>query len=315
MINEKHVEIFFDCLDESAMLLYHTQKISYLSGIVKTCENILANSANEDDEELNKKLYDLIHSISNIEFNKEEIRKAFQYAVLKGFKHVNISNQMITPESIAMLMSYLIGKLYDFNRLRLYDPLCGTGNLMAAIANQFKEDIELVGVDHFGVSYELSQALFGLLDYGNQLFFQDTLTSNHINADVIVSDFSAVDLNIILNIINHQSNNIKSDGYFIFMVDNQFFETLNVKDFIQEIQKKWHFFGMMILPKEVFKTQEKTVIILQDKGEFFVQPTSFMMVEIPSFSDQTALENVIGQLNQWFIETKFYKYQNKGLNT
>lgn len=309
MIKEENIEKFFDVLDESAMLLYETLKTPYLTGIVRTCENILANESHTDDEVLNEKLNDILLSISDTEFQKEEIRKAFQYAVLKGMKHQKISNQMMTPETIGMLMSYLIKKLYDVDSLRIYDPLVGTGNLIVSIANQLEEDVELIGVDNFGVNYELSQALFGLLGYGNQIFFQDTKTSKHIQADVIVSDFSAIEQSEIYAIINHQTLNIKTNGYFIFMVDNVFFETLNMQEFVKEVNKQWYLFGMMVLPKTIFKTQEKTIIILQDKGPDFVQPNSFMMVEIPGFEDSHALNNVIGQLNQWFNKTKYYKYK------
>ncbi|HKL47390.1 MAG TPA: hypothetical protein VJ878_01875 [Candidatus Izemoplasmatales bacterium] len=312
MINEVNIETLYDVLDRSATLLYEHNKMPYLKGIVRTCENIIANSANTNNHELNKRLNEYIHEISDIEFQKEEIRKAFQYAVLKGLKHQKISNQMMTPESIGMLMGYLIQKLFDVKKLRIYDPLIGTGNLVTSIANQIDKDVELTGVDNFGISYELSQALFGLLGYGNKIFYQDTRTSSHMNADVIVSDFSAVQQSEIYDIINHQTNNINENGYFIFMVDNVFFEALNVKTFIKEIHKRWYLFGMMILPEEVFKTQEKTILILQDKGKAFIQPESFMMVEVPGFKDQKALANVIGQLNQWFDKTKYYKYTHKG---
>lgn len=308
-MNEKNIETFYDVLDQSAMLMYEQLKTPYLTGLVRTCENIIASEAIEQVSGLNKQLNKLIQSISNIEFQKEEIRKAFQYAVLKGMKHQKISNQMMTPETIGMLMSYLILKLYDLKSFRIYDPLIGTGNLLASIANQIDYDVELVGVDNFGISYELSQALFGLLGYGNQIFFQDTKTSQNIYADVIVSDFSAIQQSEIYEIINHQTLNIKPNGYFIFMVDNVFFEALNVKEFVRDINKQWYLFGMMVLPKEIFKTQEKTIIILQDKGPLFVQPNSFMMVEIPGFKDSNALNDVIGQLNQWFMKTTYYQYK------
>jgi len=308
-MKEEHIEKFFDVLDESALIYYEHLNRSYIKGLIRTCENIIAQSVETDNGDLNKQLMEKIESINGIEFQKEEIRKAFQYAVLKGLKHEKISNQMMTPETIGMLMSYLIHKLYQVDQIRIYDPLIGTGNLITTIANQIEKDVDLIGVDNFGVSYELSQALFGLLGYGNQIFFQDTKTSKHIGADVIVSDFSAVQQSEIYDIINHQSLNINPNGYFIFMVDNLFFEALNVKEFVKEINKQWYLFGMMILPKDIFKTQEKTIIILQDKGDRFIQPDSFMMAEIPGFKDANALNQVIGKLNQWFKKTRYYQYK------
>jgi site-specific DNA-methyltransferase (adenine-specific) len=100
MIDQKRIEILFDCFDESATLLYTKYKLPYLEGLVKTCENIIANSVEEEYQEIAFELQTFLDKVSDIEFNKEEIRKAFQYACLKGFKHANISNQMITPESV-----------------------------------------------------------------------------------------------------------------------------------------------------------------------------------------------------------------------
>ncbi|MFO7969031.1 MAG: hypothetical protein R6U15_02825 [Candidatus Izemoplasmatales bacterium] len=309
MVNQENIEKLYDVIDQSAVILYDKYKISYLKGIVKTCENIHANSADFSDEEINEELVELLNSIKDIDFKKEEVRKAIQYAILKGLKHEKISNQMITPESIGVLMSYFIQKLYDKKTYRIYDPLLGTGNLLATIANQIDKDVELIGVDNFGVSYELAKSLFGMLGYGDKVYFQDTLTSNNINADVIISDFSAVQQDQIYKIIDHQLNNIKSDSYFIFMVDNTFFKALNVKEFIEEISENWYLFGMIVLPNEVFKNQEKSMVILQNKGENFIKPDSFLMAEIPSFTDKDGLNKVIVQLNNWFNKTQYYKVE------
>lgn len=309
MVNQENIEKLYDVIDQSAVILYDKYKISYLKGIVKTCENIHANSADFSDEEINEELEELLNSIKDIDFKKEEVRKAIQYAILKGLKHEKISNQMITPESIGVLMSYFIQKLYDKKTYRIYDPLLGTGNLLVTIANQIDKDVELIGVDNFGVSYELAKSLFGMLGYGDKVYFQDTLTSNNINADVIISDFSAVQQDQIYKIIDHQLNNIKSDSYFIFMVDNTFFKALNVKEFIEEISENWYLFGMIVLPNEVFKNQEKSMVILQNKGENFIKPDSFLMAEIPSFTDKDGLNKVIVQLNNWFNKTQYYKVE------
>lgn len=309
MVNQENIEKLYDVIDQSAVILYDKYKISYLKGIVKTCENIHANSVDFSDEEINEELVELLNSIKDIDFKKEEVRKAIQYAILKGLKHEKISNQMITPESIGVLMSYFIQKLYDKKTYRIYDPLLGTGNLLVTIANQIDKDVELIGVDNFGVSYELAKSLFGMLGYGDKVYFQDTLTSNNINADVIISDFSAVQQDQIYKIIDHQLNNIKSDSYFIFMVDNTFFKALNVKEFIEEISENWYLFGMIVLPNEVFKNQEKSMVILQNKGENFIKPDSFLMAEIPSFTDKDGLNKVIVQLNNWFNKTQYYKVE------
>ena len=307
MINQDNIEKLYDVIDESAIILYDKYKTPYLKGIVKTCENIYANSVSVSDEKINGELEELLKSIKDITFQKEEIRKAIQYAILKGLKHEKISNQMITPESIGVMMSYFIQKLYDKKSFRIYDPLLGTGNLITTVANQIDKDIELIGVENFGISYELAHSLFDMLGYGDKVYFQDTLTSKNINADVVISDFSAVQQDQVYKIIDYQLNNLLADGYFIFMVDNTFFKALNVKEFIKEISENWYLFGMVVLPNEVFKNQEKSMVILQNKGHNFIKPDSFLMAEIPSFNDKEGLNKVIIQLNNWFNKTQYYK--------
>lgn len=113
MINHNNVEKLFEVLDASANILFEKCKLPYLEGIVKTCENIVSDSVLSEDEKIDSFLKKQIDCISDIEFKKEEIRKAFQYTCLKGFKQQNINNQMITPESIGFLIGYLLDKLYQ----------------------------------------------------------------------------------------------------------------------------------------------------------------------------------------------------------
>lgn len=307
MVKQDNVEKLFDVFDQSAILYYEKLKISYLDGLVKTCENILANSVESDLKDLNIKLLELMESIKDIDFNKEEIRKAFQYSCLRGLKHQNISNQMVTPESLGIFISYLVNKFYDKDDLLIFDPLVGTGNLLSGLANNLEKQVALVGVENDMMFYKLSQALLGMLEYGNDIYYQDILSFNNLESDLSVTDFSGVEQEKIYDIIKHISSLLKEDSFFISIIDNTFFDDEKIRDFIYEVKDKWHFFGMIVLPESIFKNNHKSIFILQKIGKNFIKPEKFLVADLPDFSDQTEMVKVINQLNEWFEKIEFYR--------
>ncbi|MGD9964237.1 MAG: class I SAM-dependent methyltransferase [Candidatus Izemoplasmatales bacterium] len=307
MVKQDNVEKLFDVFDQSAILYYEKLKISYLDGLVKTCENILANSVESDLKDLNIKLLELMESIKDIDFNKEEIRKAFQYSCLRGLKHQNISNQMVTPESLGIFISYLVNKFYDKDDLLIFDPLVGTGNLLSGLANNLEKQVALVGVENDMMFYKLSQALLGMLEYGNDIYYQDILSFNNLESDLSVTDFSGVEQEKIYDIIKHIYSLLKEDSFFISIIDNTFFDDEKIRDFIYEVKDKWHFFGMIVLPESIFKNNHKSIFILQKIGKNFIKPEKFLVADLPDFSDQTEMVKVINQLNEWFEKIEFYR--------
>lgn len=311
MINQENVEKLFDCLDQSAILYYENKKLPYLEGLVRACENILANSVVEEDLNLKNQLKNLIDGIKDLDFQKEEIRKSFQYACLRGLKHANISNHMITPESVGIFISYLVNKLYLNRNLTILDPLIGSGNLITGLANNLDGEINLIGVDLDMTYYKLAQALFGMLEYGEQVFYQDILTFNNYSADLLVTDFSGIEQNDIYKIIKHSYNLLNEDSFFISVIDNAFFDDELLRDFIYEVKDKWHFFGMIVLPVSLFKNNHKSLFILQKIGRNFIRPEKFLVAEVPDFNNEQEMLKVINLLNDWFERIEFYRVREK----
>jgi len=310
VVREDIVEKLFDVFDQSASLYYEKLKMPYLDGLVKTCENILANSVETEIEELNLELQDLINGLEGIEFNKEEIRKAFQYSCLRGLKHQGISNQMITPESIGIFFSYLVNKLYDVKSLSILDPLVGSGNLLAGLANNLEQEAMIFGVDSNYEYYKLSQALMGMLDYQENIFYQDILSFENLEADLIATDFSGIDEKDIFQIIKHLSLLLKDNCFLISVIDNSFFDNELIKEFIYEVKDIWHFFGMIVLPETLFKASRKSIFILQKIGNDFIRPDKFLVTDLPDFNDEDKMIKVISQLNDWFKNTNFLRVRD-----
>ena len=307
MVKQAHVEALFDCLDESATIYYKEYSMTYLEGVVKTCENIMSNSVEKVYSSNLEELEEAINKIAEIEFNKEEIRKAFQYACLRGFKHANLSNEMITPDTIGIFVNYLIKKLYAKKNLNILDPLVGTGNLITTVANGLTGDHKIMGVDIDVNSYKLANALFDMLDYGEGIFCQDANTFTVFPVDLIISDFSGLEEEKVYEIIKTQSVNILSGGFMIGIFDDKVIGDKTLVHKAKELNELWKLFGLVKLPIKMFKNKSKSIVVFQRNGEEFIQPKNFLMVELPDFDDVNEFTKVISQLNNWFKNTDFYK--------
>ena len=311
MINQNHVESLYDCLDNSATLIYKTYKTPYLEGLIKTCENIISNSIEEEYVDVKDKLQENINKIVNTKFDKEEIRKSFQYACLKGFKHANISNQMITPETIGIFINYLINKLYNKKKLEILDPITGTSNLLTCVANNINKKVNIIGVEKNMLSYKLSLALFDMLGYGDKVYFQDTLTFNLPEVDLIIGDFSGIEENETYSIIKHSGINISEGGFLIGIFDDEVINEDVLIKHSKALNDIWNLFGLIKLPQQILKSQNKSIVIFQKNGKLVMKTKRFLLVELPEFSNKDGIKKVINLIDHWFKKTEFYKLGEK----
>ncbi len=307
MINQKNIETLFDCFDSSASLLYETYKMPYLDGLIKTCENMISDSVEDKFQDIKSQLEELLVTIKDIEFQKEEIRKAFQYACLKGFKHVGISNQMITPDTIGIFFNYLISKLYRKDKLIILDPVIGTGNLISTIANNSNKDFEILGVDIDEIVYKLANTLLDMLGYGDKIFCQDIMSFKFSGIECIVGDFSGLHEKIVYNIIKHESEDVIDGGFLIGLFDSEVVNPEKLINYSKELNDSWNLFGMINLPANISKNYLKSIVIFQKSGDRIIKPKQFLLVELPDFTAKDEMNTVINQMNNWFKETDFNK--------
>ncbi len=306
MLKQDNIEQLFSVLDESSTLYAGHTQITYLEGILKTCENVLANEILPmEDEILQKKLFNLLDNINHQEYQKEEIRKAFQLCVLKAMKLQNLSNENITPDTIGIFIAYLVEKLLpECDKLTILDPLVGTGNLLVTVANNLKLASTLVGVDNNHDSYRLARALMGMSDYNDDIYFQDTLSFENASAGLLVTDFPLEDFSensyFPYDVLIHHHQNLKDDATVIIVVSDSFFDVSDNKNFKEDILSLYLAIGLIQLPRDIFKKQGKHILILKKKTDTTLQNENFLIAEIPSFEDREEMLKVIGRINNWF---------------
>lgn len=310
MINQEKIELMYDIIDESCNILFETKKINYLNALIESCNNILNGyvSGNIDDEII-EKLENLYEKL-NDDFKLEEIRKALQYLILNAFKEVRYKNGDLTPDSIAFLMAYLASKLLKKKGIKIYDPLVGSANLLTAVSNFLNED-DIYGTDNNEIMIKLASIVCNMQDYDAKLTLGDTLLSSYSDMDLIVSDVPSYDDDNIYFpyefVIKH-INSLKDNGYMILLLPNAFFEHKDVK--IRDIiNKDMNMIGLIELPKEFFKSDPKSIVILEKSKRPIKE---FLLVQIPNMDDSVKVNRVLNKIENWFKKMEEEKNENNG---
>ncbi len=305
MINKLNIEKFYDYFDEVANLLYSNYKLSYLEGMNEAFNLLLDDKLEQvyQAEDLIK-MRELKKGVVDLSFEKEEIRKSVQLGLLKGYKHLYLSNAFLTPDTIGIFIGYLVEKLYkDLTLNSILDPLIGSGNLVFTILNHLNKNPKIFGLDNNILKCRLTRNIADLLEYENEVFFQDSLTYYDQGFDLIVTDLPLNEDNnsyFPYKVINHHLDSLADGKYFFALIENDFFEKPGSKVFKEEIDKKAYIFGLIKLNESLFKSNPKSILIIQKFGEGVAQPKEFLMVDLPSFNDVDNLNNTINQIDLWF---------------
>ncbi|MCU5598091.1 class I SAM-dependent methyltransferase [Bacillus wiedmannii] len=324
------VETLFSIFDSSAVVLRKELDVTYLEALVETGNNLFEGAILQEElsesaiERLNRE-----YSTFNEETYKgEEIRKAFQLAILKGMKEGVQANHEMTPDAVGMFMSYLFHKfMQGQNEITVLDPAIGTGNLMTTVFNSTKEGIAMsgFGVEVDEVLIKLALVNANLQKHAIEFFHQDGLAPLYIDpVDAVVSDLP---IGYYPNEIGASEYKLKADegmsyahhlfieqsvkhtkegGYLFFLVPNFIFESDQAPKLHAFIKETCFIQGLLQLPVSMFKNEKnaKSIFVLQKKGPSVTMPKQALLVELPKFSNMKAMENIMDQLNTWFATHK-----------
>lgn len=324
------VETLFSIFDSSAVVLRKELDVTYLEALVETGDNLFEGAILQEElsesaiERLNRE-----YSTFNEETYKgEEIRKAFQLAILKGMKEGVQANHEMTPDAVGMFMSYLFHKfMQGKNEITVLDPAIGTGNLMTTVFNSAKEELTMsgFGVEVDEVLIKLALVNANLQKHAIEFFHQDGLAPLYIDpVDAVISDLP---IGYYPNEIGASEYKLKADegmsyahhlfieqsvkhtkegGYLFFLVPNFIFESDQAPKLHAFIKETCFIQGLLQLPVSMFKTEKnaKSIFVLQKKGPSVTMPKQALLVELPKFSNMKAMEDIMDQLNTWFATHK-----------
>lgn len=324
------VETLFSIFDSSAVVLRKELDVTYLEALVETGDNLFEGAILQEElsesaiERLNRE-----YSTFNEETYKgEEIRKAFQLAILKGMKEGIQANHEMTPDAVGMFMSYLFHKfMQGQNEITVLDPAIGTGNLMTTVFNSAKEGLTMsgFGVEVDEVLIKLALVNANLQKHAIEFFHQDGLAPLYIDpVDAVVSELpvgyypneiGASEYKLKADegmsyahhlFIEQSVKHTKEGGYLFFLVPNFIFESDQAPKLHAFIKETCFIQGLLQLPVSMFKNEKnaKSIFVLQKKGANVTMPKQALLVELPKFSNMKAMEDIMDQLNTWFATHK-----------
>ncbi len=305
------IELMYEYLDNVANRIYEMDGTPYLEGVSIALDYLL-------DDDTQKSLpdpviTDLRHykdKIIHQAFEKEMVRKAVQLVMLNGFKQMNVTNSMMTPDSIGMFISYLLMKLYDKDaKLDIYDPLVGTGNLLATLNNYFSSVCHFEGTDADPLLSMLARNFFDALEMDHQIYHQDALTFEQNNYDLIVTDFPVEskerkDTYFPYRIILKHMEHVKVGGFFVALIENDFFEQNEADEFKDKLMQTMHLYGLIKFDEGLFKNHPQSLLIMQRKASKDDKMDDFLLADLPPFTDETRFNETINKIDQWFKNRK-----------
>ena len=302
-----NLELFYDVFEESNNFLYEIFHKPYFELIEMTAENILAGEVltdfeNKEDEEKLQEIYD---KLENVDFSVEDVRKALQSIILRGFKELKIPNGNTTPDTLGIFMTYLITKLNKKKEMSIIDPLCGVGNLLFTISNHLDKKLNLFACDNDLWMTKLTKITADLLDTNIEIYYQDSMNLNLNNMDCVIFDMPHSEYQdnkyFPYEAILHYRNYLNDKGIMIGIVENDFFNYDKDQEFKKELLKDMSIIGICELPDNMFKASKPKIVIVLLKDT--INKKSFM-VKLPSFTDVKEFNESLREIEMWFENNK-----------
>ncbi len=323
-MHKDQIEILFTYLDETALLLEKHGSMTYLEGIIGAGENIFHHEVCQDVEEsVKQSLLEQLSSIADVQYDAEQIRKAFQLAVLKGMKDAVQPHHSMTPDAVSLFMSYLVNKVVGKKKepQTLLDLAVGSGNLLHTLLNQVGFPLQARGVEVDETLLQLAYVSANLQKHDVDLFHRDSIEPLPFSeVDLVVADLPVgyypkddVAVNYELRRENGHSylhylmieqgiKMTKPGGYLVILIPNFLFESDQSEQLNKFIKSEANVIGLLQLPQTLFQSEKhgKSIFILQRRAEWVKPPKQALMAELPSFSNKEALASMMEQLNKWF---------------
>ncbi|MDP4448159.1 class I SAM-dependent methyltransferase [Staphylococcus hyicus] len=253
----------------------------------------------------------------------QDRRKAFQFAYLSQLQKEEVqANHQITPDSIGLILGYLISQFEsEAKALHIADLGSGAGHLSATVHEVMSEKTlmhHLVEVDP--VLSRLSVHLANFLEIPFDVYPQDALMPlSFEEADVIIGDlpigYYPVDErshemklgfkeghSYAHHLFIEQSiTALKPSGYAFLVVPSTLFDGNQVKQLQNFIATETVMQAFLHLPRNLFKNKraQKSLLVLQKKAQGITQPVEVLLATIPDLKQPQNFQNFLRELNEW----------------
>lgn len=304
----KQIDLIYDLIDQAAMIYYDNLKVDYLEALLLVNKGL---NYDEFDSRLTDeaiiKLEEIYHIFSLESFYNEEVRLALELLIIKAFKHINFPLNIMTPDFINYLLVIIVNSLFKNEDITILDTALGTANMLQAISNNYVNHAKIIGIENNEMLTKIASASADLQNNELIIYFQDALNTVLDVVDLVVGDLDAYDVEENKLSKNHlyqqgvryfpylmiteRLNNLRPGGYFIYLIENDFFQKENSDFFKQYLEKEASLLGLIILPKEIFLDGYLGKSILIGKKEV-LHSYELMILDIPNLSEDSIKRSV-----------------------
>ncbi len=328
-MEQQKVETLFKWLDETTTMISEHFHITYLEAIKEAGDVLFEHAISEEaDPGIKVPLENKLKEINLEDFKREEVRKAFQLTILKGMKGATQQQHYMTPDAVSIFIGYLMSKfIEDKKEISLFDPACGTGNLLTAVLNQLPKELKVyaTGSEVDSTLIQLAFLNANLQEREIEFHHQDSLGHLLVEPqDVIVSDLpvgyypndeqaknyelhSKEGHSYAHHLFIEQSLRYTKPGGYLFFLVPVFLFNSDQSDMLHEFLHKYaHIQAVIQLPSTMFKKEEnaKFIFVLQKKGKDTKPPKKVLMAQLPSFKNVIEMDNILKKINAWFKEDR-----------
>lgn len=306
-MNQQSIESLYFYLNGTSKILQRELEFTYLEGFLEAAKNLLEGSLEQDlSASARTELQALLDPILKRSFHPEEIRKAVLLALLQGFKEDGLGLSSITPDTVGILIAYLLDKLLPKTKVVLIDPIAKTGNLLLTVRHHVHRDSVAIAVERDPLFYEILKAVYDLLELPEEAYCQETLSFVGGDADAMIADFEQSQPGetdyFPYKAILHHHQNLKDGGFFLAVIFDEFFDRADSPDFRKLLQGRYQVVGLLQLPDTLFKKIGKSILILQKLGRDVPKIERALAVKIPDFQDEASSKKTISHIDRWIEE-------------
>lgn len=330
-MEKTNTEKLFEWIDGTTGIILKHENIPYLDSLAVSLETLFYHEPPERLDDILTRLLEVeLRKIELDEYTIDDIRNSIQLAILKGMQRTTQQQHLMTPEAVSLIVGYLAVKLTQGKEhLRIFDPVGGTASLLTTVLGQLTQpkDVYASEVDPTLIQIGLYNA--NLQKMKINFFKQDSLRPFLLDpVDLVVADLPVgyypddVQANEYVlkadegysyshHLLIEQSLYYTTDGgYLLLLIPEFLFEGDQSKQLHSFLREYAHIVGLLRLPESAFtsKKNTKSILILQKPEEDTKAPQQPLLVDLPSLSNTTAMEDILDQINAWF---KTYNEEGK----
>lgn len=303
--------------------------VSYFDALIETADNLATGEVHVEDgkpnEEVRHQLLERYQKIHLDSFSRDEARQLLQLLILNAYREERVqANHQMTPDTVGMLVEYVIEKIIPHKDLQILDIAVGTGNLLMTVVNRLQtisdHQITAYGVDNDDTQLALAGVMAEWEQAPVELIHQDAIGQLMVpQVDLVIGDLpvgyypvdertvtyetkeSAGHSYVHYLMIEQALRNLVPGGLGVFIVPANLFSDEHAQRLLEYIKEVGYLQGMLGLPVDLFQTEaaRKAILIIQKQGENAKQAPQVLLGDFPSFKDKEEFHKFLNSIVQW----------------